>query len=215
MFSTFAAALIAACSAGQGASPGAGPPDLAACLPAGTRWRAVATEDDRRRMRRWRDAWGEALEQARAAGHSEAIAGEGALLEPDAALVGPAIPPGDYDCRTIKLGTPSSELDPFVAYPRFRCRIAGEGDRVTFAKLDGSQRPIGRLFPDFDRRLVFLGTLQLGDERRSHEYGADRERDMAGSLERIGDRRWRLVFPYPRFESLVDVIELVPAGAAN
>ena len=33
---------------------------------------------------------------------------------------------------------------------------------------------------------------------------------MAGLVERIGDNRWRLVFPYPHFESTLDVLELVP-----
>ena len=28
-------------------------------------------------------------------------------------------------------------------------------------KLTGSQRPIGRLFPDRERRMIFLGTIQL------------------------------------------------------
>jgi hypothetical protein len=58
--------------------------------------------------------------------------------------------------------------------------------------------------------MVFLGTLQLGDEPGVLKYGHDRERDMAGLLERIGDRRWRLVFPYPAFESTIDVLELIP-----
>ncbi|WP_152998778.1 DUF4893 domain-containing protein, partial [Sphingopyxis sp. H115] len=31
-------------------------------------------------------------------------------------------------------------------------------------------------------------------------------------VERIGDNRWRLVLPAPAYESLLDVIELVPAG---
>ncbi|MDB5668625.1 MAG: hypothetical protein JWL74_1575, partial [Alphaproteobacteria bacterium] len=35
-------------------------------------------------------------------------------------------------------------------------------------------------------------------------------RDMAGIVERIGDRRWRIVLPRPSFESIVDVLELVP-----
>jgi hypothetical protein len=35
---------------------------------------------------------------------------------------------------------------------------------------------------------------------------------MAGYLQRIGDRRWRLALPQPHFESLFDVIELVPAA---
>jgi hypothetical protein len=34
---------------------------------------------------------------------------------------------------------------------------------------------------------------------------------LAGYIERIGDKRWRLVLPYPRFESLLDVVEIVPA----
>ena len=34
---------------------------------------------------------------------------------------------------------------------------------------------------------------------------------MIGYVERIGAKRWRVVFPRPRFESIVDVMELVPA----
>ena len=202
------AAALAACAAAQEPAPTLAPP----CDPVAIAWRGSATDDDRRRLRDWRQAWTEALEQARADGHAEEIAGEGALLEPDAALTDPAPPPGDYDCRTIKLGTPSADLLTYVSYPAFRCRIGRDGDRMTFTKLSGSQRPIGRLYPDVDRRLVFLGTLQLGDERRSHQYGIDEERDMVGLVERIGERRWRLVLPYPHFESLLDVIELTPAA---
>jgi len=33
---------------------------------------------------------------------------------------------------------------------------------------------------------------------------------MAGYVERVGERRWRMVLPRPTFESIVDVIELVP-----
>ena len=186
----------------------------AQCDPAGVSWRTLATEDDRRRIRQWRDAWTSALEQARTAGHEAEIAREGALLEPDAALVGPLPPTGDYDCRTIKLGSPVIEGDLYyVTYPAFRCRIGAANGRATFTKLNGSQRPIGRLYSDLDRRMIFLGTLQLGDERRSYQYGIDRERDLAGLLEQIGERRWRLVFPYPHFESLLDVIELTPRAS--
>ena len=212
MLSPLMAVALATCAAAQDLPAVERQPDVAACDQVAASWRRVATEDDRRRLRRWRDAWTEALAQARAAGHGDEIAREGALLEPDAALPEPLPPPGDYDCRTIKIGTPSTTLLPFVAYPAFRCRITQEGDRLTFAKLTGSQRPIGRLFGDFDRRMIFLGTLQLGDERRAHQYGVDEERDMVGALERVGEQRWRLVFPFPHFESLVDVLELTPAS---
>ncbi len=175
-------------------------------------WRATATESDRRRLRGWRNAWVRALAQARAAGHGAEIAAEGPLLDPDAALVPVGLAPGDYGCRTIKLGSPG-DLLPYVAYPAFRCRIeAGEGGRFAFTKLTGSQRPVGRIFPDTVRRMVFLGTLQLGDERGALRYGHDEARDMIGLVERIGERRWRIAFPSPHFESLTDVIELVPAS---
>jgi prolyl-tRNA editing enzyme YbaK/EbsC (Cys-tRNA(Pro) deacylase) len=194
--------LLTAC-AGDGVGP-------AAAVPAAAGWRSVATGFDRERARKWRSAWVRALARARAAGHSAEIAGEGPLLDPDAALAPVASPAGLYRCRVLKLGAKSEGLLDYVAYPAFDCRISGEGGAMEFVKLTGSQRPVGRLFADSDRRLVFLGTLQLGDEQGVLRYGHDRQRDMIGHLERIGERRWRLVFPYPAFESMLDVIELVP-----
>lgn len=174
-------------------------------------WRAIATDKDRDRLRDWRTAWMKALAKAQP-GHSAEIAAEGPLLRPDAALAAAAPPPGDYRCRVTKLGAQATGLLDYVAYPAFTCRVAREGDVLSFAKMDGSQRPVGLLFPAGGSRLVFLGTLMLSDERRAQQYGRDPERDMAGRLERIGPQRWRLVFPYPRFESMLDVVELVPAG---
>ena len=206
-----ALALLASASCTADVQQAAAPATAApACAPRGASWRQAATEGDRDRMRDWRSTWDEALTQARTAGHGGEIAGEGALLEPDSALTRPDPPPGDYDCRTIKLGSQFEGGLAYVAYPAFRCRIRADNGVLTFTKLTGSQRPIGRLYGDMDRRMVFLGAIQLGDERRAYRYGTDRERDMIGLLERIGERRWRLVFPSPRFESTLDVIELVP-----
>lgn len=197
-----ALALLTACSA-QRTGPEQAVPQEAA-------WRSIATPHDRERVREWRTAWTKALKQARAAGHGAEIAAEGALLVPDAALDGVTPPAGDYRCRTIKIGAKSPGLLEYIAYPAFSCRVgAGDGIR-DFVKLTGSQRPVGRLFVENDRRMVFLGTLQLGDERGTLRYGHDVERAMAGVLERVGERRWRLVFPYPHHESVVDVLELIP-----
>jgi hypothetical protein len=173
-------------------------------------WRSLITDDDRGRVRKWRDAWIEALAQAQPTS-AAAIAREGVLLNPDAALPGARIPAGDYRCRTIKLGTQSGHAT-FTAYEPHLCRIGAEGTRMHFSVLDGPQRPLGTFFPDTTRRMIFLGTLQLGDEALAYRYSRDRERDMVGLLERIGDSRWRLVLPHPHFESLLDVIELVPAS---
>jgi hypothetical protein len=176
-------------------------------------WRAIATARDRERLREWRTAWVRALRKANAAGHGAEIAREGALLDPDAALAEAAPPPGHYRCRTIKIGAKSEGLLEYISYPPFICRIEASPEApgvLSFTKLTGSQRPIGRVFPESQRRAIFLGTLQLGDEQGPLKYGHDQERDMAGLVERVGDRRWRLVVPYPTFESIVDVIELIP-----
>jgi hypothetical protein len=197
-----ASLLLPACASAK-TGPGA-------VVPGAAGWRSVATDFDRERMRKWRTAWVKAVAQARAGGNDAEVVAEGLLLDPDAALRGAAPPPGDYRCRVVKVGAKSEGLLDFVAYPFFGCRIGTEGGTLGFAKLTGSQRPIGRLFADGERRMVFLGVLQLGDERGALRYGHDRQRDMIGLLERIGERRWRLAFPYPAFESTLDVIELVP-----
>lgn len=175
-------------------------------------WHQVATSKDRQRLRDWRTDFVGALDAARKAGHGAEIDREGVLLQPDAALGGGPIPNGAYSCRVIKLGAKSAGMLDFVAYPPFACRIRQEKDLQGFAKLTGSQRPVGLIFPGDIMRQVFLGTLVLGDEREAMQYGQDATRDVAGYVERIGPNRWRLVMPAPAFESQLDVMELVPRG---
>jgi hypothetical protein len=175
-----------------------------------TDWRVVATASDRQRLRDWRSAFTRALDQARAAGHAADIAREGPLLDPDAALGPVPIPNGRYKCRVIKLGAKTSGGLDYVTYPAFSCRIGQEKELQSLNKLTGSQRQTGLLFPADPLRQAFLGTLVLGDENRAMQYGSDEDRDLAGWVERIGDRRWRLILPYPHYESTLDVLELVP-----
>jgi Domain of unknown function (DUF4893) len=179
--------------------------------PTNVRWQTVATAADRDRMRDWRKAWDEALPLARKA-DAKAIAAEPLLFDPDRAVPDAALPQGNYRCRTFKLGAKGTAMRDFTAYPWFDCRVADEGEVKSLHKLTGSQRPTGLIFPHETTRQVFLGTLVLGDETSPLRYGLDADRDMIGYVERIGPKRWRLVFPRPRFESLVDVVELVPAG---
>lgn len=173
-------------------------------------WRQIASAADRDRIARWRQAWITGLDKASAAANGPQIAAQGALLKPDLALDDPLLPPGDYRCRTFKLGAQTKGLLDYIAYPFFTCRVSAEEGRIHLAKIDGSQRPVGDIFPDEGRRMVFLGAIMLGDETRPRPYGRDAERDMAGIVERVGAGRWRIVFPYPHWESTIDILELVP-----
>jgi hypothetical protein len=174
-----------------------------------TAYKQVIAENDRMRLRDWRKTFVAALETIRA-GHGPEILAESPLLDPDAALAGPAIPNGIYRCRVIKLGAKETGNLDYVAYAPFTCRVRAERTLQRLTKLSGSQRYVGLIFPGDAIRNVFLGTLVLGDERRAMQYGQDESRDVAGYVERIGTNRWRLLMPEPRFESKIDVMELVP-----
>ncbi len=205
MFAVAACALLAGCGGGEDR-----PASLSSIAPD---WRQVATSADRERLRTWRQAWVSAVAKAQASGNGKAIAAGGALFEPDLALSEPMPPAGDYRCRVFKIGAHGSAMRDFTVYPYFTCRIASTAGGVTrFYKTEGSQRVSGRAYPDGTRRAVFLGTMMLGDERNAIAYGRDPNRDLAGIIQRVGDRRWRMMLPYPRFESLLDVVEIVPAG---
>lgn len=197
--------------AGCGAIGGGHHPSAHAPHAARTDWREVVTASDRDRLARWRGAWMSGLDKAMA-GNAALVVAQGALLKPDIALADPAPPPGDYRCRTFKMGAQSTGLRDYVAYPAFTCRISQDGVLLRFVKIDGAQRPVGTIYADEGLRMVFLGSMMLGDEARPLAYGRDTERDMVGILERVGPARWRIAFPFPRWESLIEVIELVPKG---
>ena len=175
-----------------------------------TAYREVISDDDRARLRDWRTAFVDGLNAARRAGHGAEIDREGALLDPDAAQINPAIPNGLYRCRVIKLGAKGPGNLDFVAYPGFTCKVRQDRNLQRLAKLTGSQRYVGLIFPGDPLRNVFIGTLAFADEERVLQYGQDEQRDVAGYVERIGPGRWRLVMPNPHFESQTDVMELTP-----
>jgi hypothetical protein len=176
-------------------------------------WQTVITRKDIQALRNWRTAWEDALTKARTAGKDGAIAAEGALVDPDAGLSEPSPPVGDYNCRTLRFGSGNDAPTGLVASPAETCRINALGSGILgFAKLRGTQRPIGRIYPGTGARLTFLGTLALGDETRPFGYGLDADRDLVGLVERIGPDRWRLAIPHPPFSSAFEVIELSPVS---
>jgi len=174
-------------------------------------WRGIITQQDRSRLDRIDEAWRRALDQARRSEGSGDLLSVGALIDPHAALDNPTPPSGRYRCRTVKLGHQGATGLGYVVYGWFECEITRTANGLRLVKTTGSQRPSGLLFPEDDLGMVFLGSMALGEEPRANSYGNNDERDFAGRVERIGRNRWRLVIPYPEFESTLDLIELVPA----
>lgn len=120
------------------------------------------------------------------------------------------MPAGLYNCSITKLSGPADEGLTYVAYPAFRCRVKNEGGRLHFTKLSGSQRTTGWIYQASKRHSVYLGTSFYGYEDKAVPYGGTAERDQAAVVHRIGKSRWRMIFPYPYYESVVDVMELTP-----
>jgi hypothetical protein len=178
-------------------------------------YKEVISENDRVRLRDWRQTFVGAVDAARKSGHAADITREGTLLDPDVALAGPAIPNGMYRCRVIKLGAKDPGNLDYAAYGPFTCRVRQERALQRLAKLSGPQRYVGLVFPGDPLRNVFLGTVVFADETRALQYGQDELRDVAGYVERIGPNRWRLIMPQPHFESRLDVMELVPQGVTR
>lgn len=165
-------------------------------------WRSVATPADRERLREWRTAWVDGLAAARATGRAKEVAAQGLLFNPDWALSAATPPAGYYRCRLFRLGGARG----WATMGWVPCQV----DAGVFSLTGGPQRPTGRLFASTDGRAVLLGTLMMGDEARPMRYGRDTRRDVAAVMERVGPARWRLAFPYPRFGSTLDVVEMSP-----
>lgn len=170
-------------------------------------WKSVATAKDIERLSNWRAAFEQARKEAIAAGFNADIEAGGDLFKTDVAKPGPNLPVGYYNCSVAKLG---GGFVQFVQYPVFRCHVTLEGGRRQFVKLSGSQRPVGYIFKKDSKQSVFLGTIVLGDEAKLVTYGQQEDRNEAGLVERIGAKRWRIIFPFPHYESTMDVIDLTP-----
>ena len=101
----------------------------------------------------------------------------------------------------------------FEKFKPFFCYVEVDGNLLTIVKQTGSQRPAGRLWEDDNStRLIFLGSLALGDEEAPLAYGDNPKRDMAGIFERTGPFRWRLVIPWPQDGSKLHAYELTPVA---
>lgn len=173
----------------------------------------VPTPQDAERLRRLPAAWRAA--RADVVGQRlEADFGKlGVLVTPQVALDRPQLSPGPYRCRTVKIGAAQPELSALIAYPFFRCRVElTPGGDLILRRVNGSQRPVGAICPidgPAGRTAAhFVGVLRLGSERRTPPYGSEADRDLVGLVQRIGPDRWRIAFPWPAYESKLDLLDL-------
>ena len=205
--------LLAGCATKPKLPPGVHPRVEVGAAPKSEVWKAIATDADENRLDRLGLAWQDALAEARKTNPGD-IRRENKLLVPRSSLPRPAPTPGSYNCRLIKLGRAiTGKGRAYESFKPFYCYVEVEDELLTIVKQTGSQRPEGRLWEDDDpNRLVFLGSLALGNEDQPRGYGEDPKRDMAGVLERIGPFRWRLVIPWPQSTSKLDVFELTPVA---
>ena len=210
-----AAALLGGCATKPKLPPGVKPQVEVGPPLKSQAWRSVATAEDRDRLDRLGLAWQDGLAEAKKSSPGD-VRREGNLLLPRSGLPRPDPTPGSYNCRMVALGKATPKGKPFESFKPFFCYVEVDGDQLTIVKQTGSQRPAGRLWEDDDAtRMVFLGSLALGDEEQPLAYGDNPKRDMAGVLERIGAFRWRLVIPWPQSESKLQVFELTPVDFAQ
>lgn len=175
-------------------------------------WRDVASAEDAGRLGRLEQAWRLARAEAEDKGFAAEVEALGPLVDPNAGQSGRLQPPpGTYRCRAVKLGSNGPGGLGYLAYPFFRCTVElSPGGDLVLTKTTGSQRSRGLLYPDTDGRLVFIGAQAWGmDETSFPRYGEQPIRDQVGVFERIGSDRWRLVIPWPRVDSKLEILELI------
>ena len=177
--------------------------DPAAAVP--PRWETLITVRDGARL----DALSQEWKKARAAippRLQAKLAQEGPLLDPAGALDLPTLPPGPYYCRLVRLGGRAG----LATYKPDFCTVDGTTRSLAFTKQSGSILPGGWLFPDTDKRQVFLGSFRASAGKSAAAYGTDAASDVAGVVERVGSFRWRLVLTRAGGGAALDIYELVP-----
>jgi hypothetical protein len=110
---------------------------------------------------------------------------------------------GAWKCRTMKLDTGL----PLIVYGWFKCTVSDDGSGWMLKKTSGSQRTMGRLYDDGEKRAIYLGSLSINDEP-AKPYGSGAETDQVGYAFRTGADGWRIEFPAPYYESKLDILEL-------
>ncbi len=162
----------------------------------------LMTPSDEARLEKHDETRREAMREARSGGDAAQYA------ELDALLAKPLLSTSDFDlsgewrCRTTKVGG----LSPLVVYGWFKCKVSDDGSGWKLEKTSGSQRTTGRFYDDGGKRLIYLGSFHVAEEK-AKPYGSGPASDQVGYAFRTGGAEWRIEFPSPRYESKLDILE--------
>lgn len=164
----------------------------------------LITPSDRSRLDKYEETRSKAVEAAKTGGAAADIAQlDQIFAAPKLAFSEDFDMTGNWQCRTIKLG----KTLPLVVYSWFKCRVSDDGSGWMLEKISGSQRTKGRFYTDSDQRLTYLGTGYVAGEKPK-KYGAGPDSDEVGYAYRTSKNAFRIEFPAPARESLLDVLEL-------
>ncbi len=174
----------------------------------GRAWKERIEAADAARLDALPARWSAALAAARPR-FAAALAKEGAVVDPARALPYPALPPGSYRCRVVKLGAAGQRQPAWRSFPPAFCFVGSESDAQSFTRQTGAERPSGWLYPDAARRMVFLGAFAEG-AATAPVYGAAHGRNAVGVVERIAHFRWRLTLVPADGSAQLTIYDLVP-----
>ncbi|MGH6859487.1 MAG: DUF4893 domain-containing protein [Phyllobacterium sp.] len=164
----------------------------------------LITPSDRSRLDTYDETKSAAVEAAKAGGDPADVAQlEGMLAAPGLAFSEDFDLTGDWKCRVSKLG----KNLPLVTYGWFKCRITDDGSGWMLEKTSGSQRTKGRFYTESDKRLTYLGSGFVAGEQPK-KYGAGVDSDEVGYAYRTAQDEFRIEFPAPARESLMDILQL-------
>jgi len=164
----------------------------------------LMTAADKQRLASFDKTRVEAIAEAKKAGAPEDIATLDAILAGKNLAFSEGFDlTGNWRCRMVKLGGTL----PLTVYGWFKCRVTDDGSGWKLEKLTGSQRMSGAFYTDSDTRLIYMGASHYSDEKPKR-YGSDPDRDQVAYVLRPDEKRVRLEFPSPKYESNLDIIEL-------
>jgi hypothetical protein len=179
-------------------------------------WQEQISEADRKRLAGLWSAWTRALNQAATAGEAARLAELGPLVVADAATPAAFPGPGEYLCRSIRIG--HREANRAAGMPAVSvgqpqpCTISPKKGLFWLEQTAGADRVGGTLYPDEDR-MVFLGSKAMHGEMGMRPYGSDATRDQVGVVRALGDGHWRLELPWPHWQSNLEIVEILPIAS--